>query len=113
MSTLSWGTGDGKKPKSLIPDNCGMGAAVGIEMIRETCCAFCRYLCRGGYHGGGFIYAGVRHHWFARRKQSRERRMICRRICSGEEVAPGCQRNELAAAQFNTNEVLGLLDCSF
>jgi hypothetical protein len=76
MSTLSWGTGDGKKPKSLIPDNCGMGAAVGIEMIRETCCAFCRYLCRGGYHGGGFIYAGVRRYWFARRKQSRERRMI-------------------------------------
>jgi hypothetical protein len=67
-----------EKAQSLIPDNCGMGSAVGIEMIRETYCAFYRYLCRGGYHGGGFIYAGVRHYWFARsrRKQSRERRMI-------------------------------------
>jgi len=111
MSTLSWGTGNGKKPESLIPDNCGMGAAVGIEMIRETYCAFYRYLCRGG--GGGFIYAGVRHYWFAWRKQSRERGMILSANLLWEEVAPGCQRNELASAQFNTNEVLGLLDRSF
>jgi hypothetical protein len=28
------------------------------------------------------------------------------------EAAAGCQRNELAAAQFNKSEVVGLLDCS-